>query len=41
MSRSVGMELVMEEGGFDLDLSFLEKRPPRMAIAERSMNGER
>jgi hypothetical protein len=34
----VGMELVMEEAVFDLDLFFLEKRPPRIAIAERSMN---
>lgn len=36
MSRSVTAELVMEEGGFDRDLPFLEKRPPRIAIADRS-----
>lgn len=38
MSRSVAKELAMEEVGFDLDLCFLEKRPPRIAIAERGMN---
>lgn len=32
------MELVMEDAGFDLDLCFLEKRPPRIAIAGRNMN---
>jgi hypothetical protein len=37
MSMSVATVLVMEEEGFDLDLSFLEKRPPRIAMAERSV----
>ena len=30
---SVTAELVMEEGGFGMDLCFLEKRQPRIAIA--------
>lgn len=34
---SVTAELVIEEGGFDLDLSFLEKRRPRIAMAGRSV----
>ena len=31
----------MEEGGLDRDLLFLEKRPPRIAIAEKRVEKRR
>ena len=34
---SMTAELVTEEGGLGLDLSFLEKRPPRIAMAGRDV----